>query len=108
MRSPLPFPLFPDRPYKILLVRVGTLAGSSFSHPLVWRERELFVLFAGLVCPFYLFITGLARTFGTNSVHHGSRLGDSCEDGEALPQLRGRRASARHLVRLLPSLDRGV
>ena len=31
MRSPLPFPCVPDRPYKILLVQVGTL---SFSHPL--------------------------------------------------------------------------
>ena len=31
MRSPLPFPGVPDRPYKILLVQVGTL---SFSHPL--------------------------------------------------------------------------
>ena len=30
MRSPLPFPCVPDRPYKILLVQVGTL---SFSHP---------------------------------------------------------------------------
>ena len=30
MRSPLPFPGVPDRPYKILLVQVGTL---SFSHP---------------------------------------------------------------------------
>ena len=31
MRSPLPFPCVPDRPYKILLAQVGTL---SFSHPL--------------------------------------------------------------------------
>ena len=31
MRSPLPFPCVPDRPYKILLVQVGTL---SFSQPL--------------------------------------------------------------------------
>ena len=30
VRSPLPFPCVPDRPYKILLVQVGTL---SFSHP---------------------------------------------------------------------------
>ena len=30
MRSPLPFPCVPDRPYKVLLVQVGTL---SFSHP---------------------------------------------------------------------------
>ena len=30
MRSPLPFPCVPDRPYKILLAQVGTL---SFSHP---------------------------------------------------------------------------
>ena len=40
MRSPLPFPCVPDRPYKILLVQVGTL---SFSHP------------SRLACPFYLF-----------------------------------------------------
>ena len=33
MRSPLPFPCVPDRPYKILLVQVGTL---SFSHPSFW------------------------------------------------------------------------
>ena len=39
MRSPLPFPCVPDRPYKILLAQVGTL---SFSHPC-------------LVCLFYLF-----------------------------------------------------
>jgi len=30
MRSPLPFPCVPDRPYKILLAQVGTL---SSSHP---------------------------------------------------------------------------
>ena len=30
MRSPLPLPCVPDRPYKILLAQVGTL---SFSHP---------------------------------------------------------------------------
>ena len=54
MRSPLPFPCVPDRPYKILLVQVGTL---SFSHPpLVWRARFIY-LFMG---------TGLART-GTNT-----------------------------------------
>ena len=41
MRSPLPFPCVPDRPYKILLAQVGTL---SFSHPLL------------MVCPFYFFI----------------------------------------------------
>ena len=52
MRSPLPFPCVPDRPYKILLVQVGTL---SFSHP-SFGVPVLFI---------YLFITlgtGLART----------------------------------------------
>ena len=35
MRSPLPLPCVPDRPYKILLAQVGTL---SFSHPLQLKE----------------------------------------------------------------------
>ena len=40
MRSPLPFPCVPDRPYKILLrVQVGTL---SFSHP-SFGVRVLFI-----------------------------------------------------------------
>ena len=42
MRSPLPFPGVPDRPYKILLAQVGTL---SFSHPLF----GVFVLYFYLV-----------------------------------------------------------
>ena len=35
---------------------------------------------------FYLLLlgTGLARTGTNTQVHHGSRLSDSCEDGEAL------------------------
>ena len=40
MRSPLPFPCVPDRPYKILLAQVGTL---SFSHPL-FGVSVLFIL----------------------------------------------------------------
>ena len=44
MRSPLPFPCVPDRPYKILLVQVGTL---SFSHPLFGVS----VLFIYYLCP---------------------------------------------------------
>ena len=54
MRSPLPFPCVPDRPYKILLVQVGTL---SFSHP-SFGVPVLFI---------YLLGTGLARTLGTNT-----------------------------------------
>ena len=54
MRSPLPFPCVPDRPYKILLAQVGTL---SFSHPL-FGVSVLFI---------YLFIytlgTGLEKEF---------------------------------------------
>ena len=42
MRSPLPFPCVPDRPYKILLAQVGTL---SFSHPL-FGVSVLFILMA--------------------------------------------------------------
>ena len=40
MRSPLPFPCVPDRPYKILLVQVGTL---SFSHPSFGVSVLLFI-----------------------------------------------------------------
>ena len=47
MRSPLPFPCVPDRPYKILLVQVGTL---SFSHP----SFGVYVVFI------YLFILSLS------------------------------------------------
>ncbi|EOD06258.1 hypothetical protein EMIHUDRAFT_258987 [Emiliania huxleyi CCMP1516] len=42
MRSPLPFPCVPDRPYKILLVQVGTL---SFSHP-SFGVSVLFILYS--------------------------------------------------------------
>ena len=41
MRSPLPFPCVPDRPYKILLAQVGTV---SFSHPL-FGVSVLFIYF---------------------------------------------------------------
>ena len=41
MRSPLPFPCLPDRPYKILLVQVGTL---SRLPPLVWCVRFIYLL----------------------------------------------------------------
>jgi len=58
MRSPLPFPCVPDRPYMILLVQVGTL---SFSHP----SFGVPVLFIYLFY-FYTLGTGLART-GTNT-----------------------------------------
>ena len=53
MRSPLPFPCVPDRPYKILLAQVGTL---SFSHPLfgvsvlfiyLWERARLVALSCG-------------------------------------------------------------
>ena len=50
MRSPLPFPCVPDRPYKILLAQVGTL---SFSHPL-FGVSVLFI--------YLLLGTGLAST----------------------------------------------
>jgi len=43
MRSPLPFPCVPDRPYKILLAQVGTL---SFSHPLFGVSVLFIYLFA--------------------------------------------------------------
>jgi len=46
MRSPLPFPCVPDRPYKILLVQVGTL---SFSHPLFGVSVLFIYLFDGLL-----------------------------------------------------------
>ena len=42
MRSPLPFPCVPDRPYKILLVQVGTL---SFSHPSFGVSVYLFIIY---------------------------------------------------------------
>ena len=41
MRSPLPFPCVPDRPYKILLVQVGTL--SVLLPPPVWRARFIYL-----------------------------------------------------------------
>ena len=52
MRSPLPFPCVPDRPYKILLAQVGTL---SFSHPLFGVSVLFIYLFlpravSGLLC----------------------------------------------------------
>ena len=53
MRSPLPFPCVPDRPYKILLVQVGTL---SFSHP----SFGVPVLFIYL---FIRYIVGESRAF---------------------------------------------
>ena len=63
MRSPLPFPCVPDRPYKILLAQVGT---PSFSH----RLFGVSVLFI------YLFIyTGHGtrkRILQLNSLAHGS------------------------------------
>ena len=55
MRSPLPFPCVPDRPYKILLVQVGTL---SFSHPSFGQP----VLFIYYYPDFYLFITASVRS----------------------------------------------
>ena len=57
MRSPLPFPCVPDRPYKILLVQVGTL---SFSHP-SFGVPAFFLLFIYLL-PRTTLGTGLART----------------------------------------------
>ena len=53
MRSPLPFPCVPDRPYKILLAQVGTL---SFSHPLFGVSVlfiYVFTLGTGLEKEFY-------------------------------------------------------
>ena len=47
MRSPLPFPCVPDRPYKILLVQVGTL---SFSHPSFGVSVVFIYLFIGDFC----------------------------------------------------------
>ena len=46
MRSPLPFPCVPDRPYKILLVQVGTLSFShpSFGVPVLFIELEVLEL----------------------------------------------------------------
>ena len=47
MRSPLPFPCVPDRPYKILLVQVGTL---SFSHPSFGVPVLFIYLFVYVIC----------------------------------------------------------
>ena len=88
MRSPLPFPCVPDRPYKILLVQVGTL---SFSHP-SFGVSAVFI---------YLFIAhwhdkgadwrGLAHT----QAHHRSRLSDSVKNGNALRTMHNAALPAR-------------
>ena len=94
MRSPLPFPCVPDRPYKILLVQVGTL---SFSHPSL-----------PLACPFYLFIySSFSRwiSFGRVVVRIGViRATEACfltadRQCTELPLLR--------LPRLVPEVARG-
>ena len=82
MRSPLPFPCVPDRPYKILLVQVGTL---SFSHP----SFGVYVVFI------YLWDW---RALALTQVHHGIRLSDSREDGEALSSVHSTALAAGKLI----------
>ena len=64
MRSPLPFPCVPDRPYKILLAQVG--GDPVLLPPLVWCVRFIYLWdfpIPTLVFAFSFFLgTGLART----------------------------------------------
>ena len=86
MRSPLPFPCVPDRPYKILLVQVGTL---SFSHP-SFGVRVLFIYLAHWHDKGADW-RGLAHT----PAHHRSRLSDSVKNGNALRTMHNAALPAR-------------
>ena len=84
MRSPLPFPCVPDRPYKILLVQVGTL---SFSHP----SFGVSVVFIADRLD-----TGANwRVLVLSQAHNRSRLSDSVKNGNALSTVHNAAVPAR-------------